>query len=161
MLRIILLSLLTFFVSAYNEQREIELIHGVVKDLKFKKEFESLLEIWCIKYKIQKPNLTMVETTPSRVQGYYVDNHIYVYFSENESVSDIKSTIAHELGHHYIQQKHLTMSDKEQELKADRIASELLGKVTIKRNLMKRILYHKNDKHPTITQRIESIYKNK
>lgn len=161
MFKFILLSLLTLTVSAYDEQREIELIHGIVKDSRFTKEFESLLEVWSSKYKIKKPNLTIIETTPSRFQGYYLDSHIYVYYSENESASDIKATIAHELGHHFISQKELKMSDKEQELKADKIAAELIGKFPVTRSLMKRSLYHKNDKHPTINQRVSSIYKNK
>lgn len=161
MVKYLIAFVLSLTVLSYDEQKEIELIHGIVKNEHFSRTYLNEVKGWCLKLKIKEPKVTIIETTPSRSQGYYIDNNIYVYFSENDSEDDIKATLAHELGHHYIAQEKLNLNNKEQELKADKIAAQLIGKFIVTRNLIKRSLYHKNDKHPTINQRISSIYKNK
>lgn len=157
---ILLFSLLSCEYSKleqYDEKREIDLIHGIKKDFEFTKKYQSKIKLWSHSHQIPIPKLSIFETTPLQAQGYYAENHIYIYFSEKERKEDILATLAHEFAHHYFYHKRIIMDLREEELEADKFASTLIGKELVIRNLQKRKFYHENDIHPQIIERIRYI----
>lgn len=141
----------------YDEQKEIDLIHGIVESPQFTEKYEKYLHLWAKRHDIPAPKLKVIRTTPLLSQGYYTEGQIFIYYSENQDEEDLLATLAHEYGHHYFYLKKIQYNLKQEEIQADLLAAALIGKTLVINNLKKRRIYHENGIHPSIKLRIESI----
>lgn len=106
------------------------------------KELDQMITYWSDKYYFVKPELYLRFNNTN--QGYYQTNHITIlakpkiFFFNNDF---LKVALAHEFGHHYVKIKFrmASLSLPEEELLADLVAIDLVGKDLILKVLQEEV----------------------
>ena len=160
MIKIFLILFISLNIFAYDEQREIDLMHGIKITGKEYKKYYKQVEKWSKNHNLAVPRFILIRTTPMRVQGYYSAGIIEVRFSDKQSDDDILATLSHEFGHYYFDKKNKKFNLREEEIQADLLSAKLIGKDKVIDSLKKRKMYHSNGIHPSIKQRIKLLKEN-